>query len=196
MKYAKDFIEYFSPFPVFTARDARLFFMKRKAGAGYYRLFMHNMVKRGRVLPIVRGSYTLNDDPFVAGFAFSPFYYGLETVLAHYKLWDYPTPITIVTTNRVRKSGIVLLGRNAGLKKIQKRYFFRYSMIPYGDNFYIPMADMEKTIIDSVYFNSPFSEAVYAAMAERVDKSKLLHYLNRYSGAIKRRVLNVCPSIL
>ena len=191
MRYVKEFLRYFQAFPTFTTKDVRLFLLKNKASRGYHKIFMHNMLKSGKVFSVARGHYTLHDDPFIAGFAFSPFYYGLETALTHYKLWDYVTPMSIVTTKRVKKSSIVLLGRNASVRRIQRSNFFGYSMVRYEDNMYIPMADIEKTLIDSVYFHSRFSAAVYAAMTERIDKKKLDDYLKHYSSIVKKQVSDI-----
>ncbi|MDE1861272.1 MAG: hypothetical protein KGH72_06180, partial [Candidatus Micrarchaeota archaeon] len=155
-----------------------------------YKIFIHNMVKSSRVFAIWKGHYTLHEDPMIGGFAFSPFYYGMETSLTHYKLWDYMTPISIITTNRVRKGSIELLGRNATIRKVQKSKFFGYSMVQYKD-MYIPMADIEKTLIDSVYFHTPFSTQVYAAITKKIDKRRLNSYLKKYSLIVKKEVYNV-----
>ncbi len=188
MKYVKAFLKYFKVFPTFTAKDAKLFLKKNGAGSDYYKVFMHNMIKSGNVFSVGRGHYTLHDDPVVAGFAFSPFYYGMEMALTHYKLWDYMTPISIVTTNRVRKGSIELLGRNASVRRIQKEKFFGYSMVYYKDDIYIPMADIEKTLIDSVYFHSRFNKGVYVAIAEKIDRKRLARYLKHYNNIIKKQV--------
>ncbi len=188
MKYTEQFLEYFLKFPAFTVRDARLFLQKKGATAGYSKIFLHNMTASGKVFTVARGRYTLYDDPMVAGFAFSPFYYGMETALTHYKLWDYITPISIITTNRVRRGAITILGRNASVRRIQQNKFFGYSMTQYKTNLYIPMADIEKTLIDSIYFHSRFSKSVYASIAERVDKKRLESYLKHYSGIIRQQV--------
>jgi len=191
MKYIKKFLEYFDGFPTFTVKDVKLFLSKHGTRGNYYKTFMHSMVKNGRAYTIKKGRYTLHDDPMVAGFAFSPFYYGMETALTHYKLWNYMAPISIVTTNRVRSKDIKLLGRNATVRKIQKSKFFGYSMVHYKDDMYIPMADIEKTLIDSVYFHAHFSSDVYAELAKKIDRKKLEGYLKEYSGIVKRQVNNV-----
>lgn len=191
MKYVNAFLKYFGAFPTFSSRDVRLFLRKNSAGSDYYKIFMHNIIKRGKVFTIRRGCYTLHNDPTVAGFAFSPFYYGLETALTYYKLWNYVTPLSIVTTKRVRKGSIVLLGRNANVRRIQKKHFFGYSMVHYGDNLYVPMADIEKTLIDSVYFHSRFSKEVYATISKRIGRKKLSDYLKCYSKIIKKQVDSV-----
>lgn len=188
MKYVKQFLEYFKVFPAFTSRDVKLFLRKNGAGEGYYRIFMHDMVRSGRAFGIRKGAYTLHDDPLLAGFIFSPFYYGLETALTYHKLWDYVTPITIITTKRIGGGAIALLGRNASLRRIKKKNFFGYSMVEYGSNFRVPMADIEKTLIDSVYFHSRFGKEVYSAIAERIDAEKLDGYLKHYSSIVKKQV--------
>ncbi|MCL5419729.1 MAG: hypothetical protein M1354_02520 [Candidatus Marsarchaeota archaeon] len=188
MKYVKEFLEYFQAFPTFTANDAKLFLRKNGSERDYYKVFMHNMIKNRKILSISKGHYTLHDNPVVAGFAYSPFYYGMEMALTYYKLWNYMTPISIVTTNRIRKGNIVLLGRNANVRRIQKNKFFGYSMVYYKDSIYIPMADIEKTLIDSIYFHSLFDKEVYSAMVGKLDRKRLARYLRNYSNIIKKQV--------
>ncbi len=187
MRYTRIFLNYFEKFPAFTAKDVKLFLRKNEAEKDYYKVFMHNMIKSGRAFTVRRGHYTLHDDPMIAGFAFSPFYYGMETSLTYYKLWDYMTPISIITTNRIRESNIELLGRNASIRRVQRDKFFGYSMVQYKD-MYIPVADVEKTLIDSVYFHARFSKPVYSAMIKRIDRKKLNNYLKRYTEIIKKQV--------
>ncbi len=50
------------------------------------------------------------------------------------------------------------------------------------------MADVEKTLIDSVYFHARFSKPVYAAMVKKIDRKKLNNYLKRYTEIIKKQV--------
>ena len=191
MKYIKQFLKYFDAFPTFTSRDVRLFLQKNGAGSDYHKIFMHNMIKNGKVFLIKRGRYTLHDDPMVAGFIFSPFYYGMATALTHYKLWDYVTPISIITTMRVRKSSIELLGRNATVRRVHKDKFFGYTMVQYTDNLYIPMADIEKTLIDSVYLRARFSNEVYTNIKKNIDRKKLAKYLKHYNITIKKQVIDI-----
>ena len=188
MKYTSDFLKYFDKFPAFTVKDVKLFLLRKGANRDYYKVFMHNMIRSGKAMSIERGRYTLHDNPMVAGFAFSPFYYGMETSLTYYKLWDYVTPISIITTNRVRKSGMLLLGRNVSVRRIQRSKFFGYLMVEYEKGLYVPMADIEKTMIDSVYFHARFSKDVYSAIAKRIDRKSLNSYLERYSSIIRKQI--------
>ncbi len=188
MKYIKQFLKYFEAFPAFTSKDVKLFLRKNGANEGYYKIFMHDMVKSGRAFGIRKGSYTLHDDPMFAGFIFSPFYYGLETALTYHKLWEYVTPITIITTRRVDDVKIKLLERNASVRRIQRKNFFGYSMVKYGNDLYVPIADVEKTFIDSVYFHDYFNKVVCSKIAKKVNIKRLHEYLKSYSDIVKKQV--------
>lgn len=188
MKYVDKFLNYFAKFPIFTARDVKLFLGKHGAGEGYYRIFMHNMIGSKRAFQIKRGYYTLHDDLMAAGFAFAPFYYGLETALTYHKLWDYMTPVTIITTRSVRSGNRSIFGRNVNVRRISKKMLFGYSLIMYEDLFYIPMADIEKTLIDSVYFRAAFDKDVYKNILGRTDMGKLQKYLKICPKAVRSHV--------
>lgn len=188
MKYVEKFLEYFGGFPAFTSNDVKLFLDRNGAGEGYYKTFMHNLVASGRAFQIKKGHYTLHDDLMAAGFAFSPFYYGMETALTHYDLWDYMTPVSIITAKRVRSGMRTFFGRNVSIRRISEKMLFGYSMVKYEDLFYVPMADIEKTLIDSVYFHAAFSEDVYGRIFEKADLKKVDKYLSAYPEAVKSRM--------
>ena len=148
---------------------------------------MHNLIGSKRAFQVKRGYYTLHDDLMVAGFAFAPFYYGLETALTYHKLWDYMTPITIMTTKSVRSGNRSVFGRNVSIRRISKKMFFGYSLVKYEELFYIPMADIEKTLIDSVYFHQP-SKEVYRSILDRTDVRNLRNYLKACPKAVRSQV--------
>jgi predicted transcriptional regulator of viral defense system len=188
VKYVRRFLEYFSKFPIFTTNDVKLFMSKSGAGKDYHKIFMHNMVISERVFQIKRGYYTLYNDPMAAGFAFSPFYYGLETALTYYDLWDYMTPISIITSKKAKPGIRNVLGRNVSVRRVSKKMFFGYSMINYENLFYIPMADIEKTLIDSVYFHTIFNKEVYKKISKNLDSEKLQKYLRHCSRIVASQV--------
>lgn len=194
MKYMNGFLAYFKGFPIFSANDVKLFFHKNGANGDYYKIFMHNLINKNRIFRIKKGCYTAHNDLMVAGFAFSPFYYGLETALTYHKLWDYVTPITIITTKKVRNGIREILGRNVSVRRISKKMLFGYDTVNYEDKFYVPIADMEKTLIDSVYFNASFNEEVYRSLISKVNKKKLNGYLKNYSEIINIRVRELVKS--
>lgn len=177
MKYVQNFLAYFEKFPIFTTNDVKLFLRKSGGGRDYYKVFMHNLISSERVFQVKRGYYTLHNDPMTAGFAFSPFYYGLETALTYHGLWDYVTPISIITTKKATPGVRSIMERNVSVRRISRKMFFGYSMVKYENLFYIPMADVEKTLIDSFYFHTVFNKEVYAMLLKRMDTKKLRAYL-------------------
>ena len=57
------------------------------------------------------------------------------------------------------------------------------------------MGDIEKTFIDSVYFHSRFNKEVYAAMAKKIDRKKLVRYLKRYNSIVKKQVSDLLKTV-
>ena len=53
---------------------------------GYLKRMINYLLGKGELKRITSGIYTLHDDIMVAGFAFQPFYYGLESALTIRKL--------------------------------------------------------------------------------------------------------------
>ena len=51
---------------------------------------------------MAKGVYTFHNDITVVGFAFKPFYYGLENALTILKLWDQNTNPVVITWKNVR----------------------------------------------------------------------------------------------
>ena len=81
MKYMKQFTEEFSKKPAFVIGEVKSFLDRRNASEGYYRLLIQNMIKSNRIHKITRGAYTFHDEVQYVGFAFQPFYYGLEDAI-------------------------------------------------------------------------------------------------------------------
>jgi hypothetical protein len=58
------------------------------------------LLRSGRIYKITRGSYTFYDEVQYAGFAFQPFYYGLEDALSLLGLWKQETNPVIITPGK------------------------------------------------------------------------------------------------
>ncbi len=60
-----------------------------------------------------------------------------------------------------------------------------YNYLPYG-GFYVPVSDVEKTLIDLVYFHETPGADVLREIAKRAAWKVLKEYLSRYSEAFVR----------
>jgi len=156
--------------PSFTIADAgRLF---PKASRAYVALLLHNLCKRGDIFRISRGVYSFHDDTTAAGFAYSPFYYGLQNALSIHGLWEQETNPVILTPRHVRTGRRVFCGANYIVRRIGRPLFFGYEMVQYS-GFWVPVSDVEKTLIDMVYFRQPVSDELLVEFRRKIDKKKL-----------------------
>ena len=129
----------------------------------------------------------------VSGFSYSPFYYGLQEALSFRNLWEQETNPVIITIKKVRpglKSSFD--GGNIVLHRINRKYFFGFDFIDYY-NIQIPVSNIEKTIIDFVYYKeeSSLSKEVIKEIKEKIDMKKLSEYLKEYPSHLQKNVLSI-----
>lgn len=143
----------------FTKKDASKLFSKDKISNEYLDQLLHNLVKQNKIIRITNGSYTFKKDLMVSGFAYSPFYYGLQEALSLRNLHEQETNPIIITKNKIKPGIKTIQGSNVLLRRIDCKYFFGFDFIKYYD-MEIPVSDYEKTLIDFVYYNEPLSKEV------------------------------------
>ena len=54
--------------------------------------------------------------------------------------------------------------------------YFGYEL-KFFDNRYVRISDLEKTLIDLVYFDYPFNDEILPSLIKKIDKQKLFTYL-------------------
>jgi predicted transcriptional regulator of viral defense system len=74
------------------------------------------------------------------------------------------------------------------VKRIRNDMFFGYKTIEY-DGFMVPVSDLEKTVIDMLYFHGGIRGELWPGILERLDRKRLREYLERYDGRFGKRVL-------
>lgn len=190
MKYIREVKETFSStkFPVFKMRDLRTLLSRRGIGEGYSRLLVHKLAEEGAITRITKGIYSFHEDVDVVGFAFRPFYYGVENALSLLGISDQGTNPIVITTRNVRKGSRQFRGRNYVVRTIRKDLFFGYSLLKVGD-FWLPVSDIEKSLIDIVYFDGAVREDLAEKIRGRIDRRRLDTYLKRYDRSFSNRVL-------
>ena len=119
-----------------------------------------------------------------------PFYYGLQDALSLRNLWEQETNPVIITPRKVRSGLRTFEGRNYIVRWIDRSMFFGFSLMKYGD-FFIPVADPEKILIDMVYYREFIPEETKTTLQDSIDRELLSEYLLRLSIPTKKRVLSV-----
>jgi len=189
-KYLNEVMEFFKKTPVVSTRDIRLIINKNITRKNYTHLLVHNLIKSGRVKKVVKGFYTIHDESTVAVFCFKPAYIGLQDALSLHNLWDQESNAVIITAKKVRSGVRRILDSNVVVHRINPRYFFGSELIKYG-NFYVSVSDVEKTLIDFVYFKEPLDKEVLKEIKRRVEKEKINKYLKYCPKRIKKNVLRL-----
>ena len=197
MKYSKDFELIFNSFDytVFTIDDVKLALKEKNISYPYLRLMLHNLIKSGTVKRITNGVYTFHNDMAVIGFAFRPFYYGLENALSFLGISQQVTNDIIITTRNIRTGTRNFYGRNYRIVKIPKNLLFGYNTIKYG-NFWIPVSDLEKTLIDMLYFKVQIRAELYKTISKNLDTKKLHKYLKRYDYKFSNMAMKTAKYIV
>ena len=188
MKYMKEFVEKFTNKPAFSSTDARNFFSFRNGPEGYYKTVVNNLVTQKKLHRISRGHYTFHNEAQFVGFAFQPFYYGLGDALSLRNLWEQETNPVVITPRKARSGLRTFEGRNYVVHWIARSMFFGYSPLRYGD-FYIPVADPEKILIDFIYYHEFLPEDAIEELVNAVDRNLMEEYLPRLNPSLRIKVI-------
>ncbi len=185
MTYPQKLAEAFSKQPAFTIADAQ----KALGGISraYLNLLMHGLLKKKKLFRIGKGVYSFYDDLQVVGFAFRPFYYGCQEALSIRGLWEQETNPTVITPRKARSGLRSLEGGNYVVRRINRKMFFGFETIKQGE-FWVPVSDVEKTLIDLAYFRQPVSMEVVKEFRKRYDAKKLARYLKKSPRRVVEKI--------
>lgn len=185
MKYNSDFIRYFSKEKCFTFGDLKRFLIDKGATEAYAKLFAHKMLKSGRIFRLTNGVYSFSNDEAVIGFAFPPFYYGLEYALTIRKLWTQVSNPVVITASKAMPGIRESMGKRIVVRRISKRMFFGFEYVRFSGIF-VPVSDLEKTIVDLIYYRIGIGGEVERLVA-LADKRKLMRYAEK--AGIRKKVM-------
>ncbi len=189
MKYVKQFFNTFQNKYVFSANDVKRFFSFRKANNDYYKIFLYKLMKEDKINKIRYGYYSFYNDIMLTGFSYYPFYYGLENALSILKLWEQETNPVIITPLHVRTGLMQFNNRNYIVRKISREMFFGYTYVKYFD-FYIPVSDIEKTLIDLIYYNEKIPSELFNELKYKANKNVLKMYISKIKeNRVKNKII-------
>lgn len=185
MNYIEKIEQAFENQITFTTNDAKR--TCKGLSNEYAKLLLHELVKKKKIFRITKGVYSFKDDIYVTGFAYQPFYYGLETALTLHKLWEQETNPIIITPRQVRNGLKKFEETNYLLKRINRNMFFGYESIKYYD-FYVPISDLEKTLIDLYYYKKHISTELKNEFKKKINYAKLNEYLKKIPEKTRKKI--------
>lgn len=180
---------YFKDWKIFTFRDVKMLFRDKLSDNGVKQL-IHRNIKNGMLHKITNGIYTYSDNMMVYGYAFGDFYYGLGFALDYYDIISQIMNPVIITTSKVRPGRRIINKTPIVIYRIKEDMFFGYTFKKIN-GVEVPISDVEKTFIDTVYYNYKLEQYVYGIIQKRLDYSKLDEYLKMCPEWLRKRVRNV-----
>ena len=188
IKYISEIRRFLKESPVVDINSLKKFI--KKNNKEYIYLLINNLLKKKEIKQLTKGYYTIHEDQSLIVFCFKPSYLGLQNALSFHALWEQETNPVILTTKNTRKGIRKVFGRNIIIRKLNKKYFFGFDYYLDGD-FYLPYSDIEKTLIDMLYFKQPIDNEIINNFKKKLNKTKLKTYLKNYPKKFQKRVLKV-----
>lgn len=160
----------------------------------YARHLIRNLLLKGKIRKLAKGWYTQGNDSSLAVFCFQPAYFGMQDALSFHGVWEQETIPIIITTKRVKRGIRKVMGSNVLVRRIKKEYFFGFESHE-QNGMYLPYSDVEKTLIDMLYFRENISKEVLNCILKKMDTKRFGDYLKRYPKKLqiimKGRMLNL-----
>ena len=176
--------------PVFGVKNLA----ERGVPAAYARQRLHQMYASGSIFRVERGKYTASDNAvLVATHLTEPCYLTLWSAMSARGLTtQIPFAVQVATTRERFTRRIEFGGTEIRFYRLRPGMMFGYENVPFGDGCRIPLARVEKILIDAIYTREiPLGELGEAA--ESAD-ARLLKEYSELTG--NRRVINAVKELL
>ncbi len=189
-KYLDEIDRLFKKSPVVDFSSISRIINNKKKVRGYTKQIVRNLLLNKKIKRLTKGCYTIHEEPSLAVFCFKPSYLGLQDAMSFYNLWEQETIPIIVTYRKIKPGLRKVFGMNVLIRRIDKKYFFGFDYARQGD-FYFPVSDVEKTLIDMLYFKQKMDPEVLNNFRKRIDRKKFKSYLKIYPRKFRKRVLEI-----
>ncbi|HLD89097.1 MAG TPA: hypothetical protein VI894_02725 [Candidatus Nanoarchaeia archaeon] len=187
-KHMKKIEELFKKSPVVSYSSIERIIRNKKKKSQYGKQLIRNLILKGRINRLAKGFYTSSNDSSLSVFCFKPAYLGLQDALSFHNLWEQETIPVILTTRKIRQGIRKVMEGNVLIRRIEKKYFFGFDYVQQG-NCYPPYSDLEKTLIDMVYFREKINPEALRHFTKKINQKKLSGYLKKYPKRIRNAVV-------
>ncbi len=188
-------MDYFSHQPLFTAGDAKRYLTKMGSNAEYSRLLLHNLVKSGRLFRIKKGFFAFSRNEAAVGFAFRPFYYGMEYALTIRRIWTQQSNPVIITTSKANPGVRDVLNSKVVIRRINSNAFFGFESVNYSGMF-VPVSLPEKILLDFIYYGTEIDVSTCKAILISCNRKMLKDFASRMGKKCRSRVTELLAGSL
>jgi len=153
----------------------------------YAYVVVNHLLKRGEMRRITKGHYTVYEEPSLLVYCLKPAYLGLQDAMSFHDLWEQETNPIVITARKVRTGVREVLGQNVWVRRISPKYLFGYEYLSSGE-FLLPVSDVEKTLVDMVYFGEIRKDTA-KRFRGKINQKKLRGYLKKYESGFRKKFL-------
>lgn len=172
----KQFVEKLEKSSAFSFKQ-----IEAKLGKNYAKTFIHTLAERGRIVKLLKGWYTFKKSPYLITIPLGKAYIGLGTAAFLHGAWNQVPIVCVLSPNaslKARSGMRVVAGWNVLIKKISDKMYFGYEEKFFEDiEEWIRVSDIEKTLIDIVYYDYAFAGEIIPKLMEMASRKKLEKYI-------------------
>ncbi len=171
-------VEVLRGYPLFTVNDVAKLIRK----TSYYpKIFVSRLVKKGIASRIMRGKFTMQEDPLVfASLLYPPSYIALWSALSFHGMTEQIPKDMFVATGKKRA---IINFKGVAIKAAPLKHMWGFDRHNYN-GFIITVSDKEKTLIDCIETGIVPMHILFDGIDEKeLDKEKLVSYLLRIKNS-------------
>lgn len=149
---------------------------------------LHYMTKKGLVRRIMKGAYTISNDPkVVATWLYIPSYISMEYALFLRNIVEQIiNVIQVMISFKIKNMEIEIYGQRVKFYRIPKRLMFGFNCEYSDDGFCYLIAEPEKAILDMLYHNKDLR--AFTIHWDELDLDKLIMYSKEYPKRVRKRL--------
>ncbi len=136
---------------------------------------------------IKRGFYTFSRNEKVIGFAFRPFYYGMEYALTLRKIWTQQANPVIMTTSKANAGLREVMNSKVIVHRIDSHAYFGFEYLSFSGLF-LPVSLPEKILLDFLYFQADIDPVTRQALMKESNRKVLRNFAERMGSRYSTQI--------
>ena len=121
------------------------------------------------------------------GFAFRPFYYGMEYALTLRKIWTQQANPVIMTTSKANAGLREVMNSKVIVHRIDSHAYFGFEYLSFSGLF-LPVSLPEKILLDFLYFQADIDPVTRQALMKESNRKVLRNFADRMGSRYSTQI--------
>ena len=139
------------------------------------------------MIRIKKGFYTFSRNENVIGFAFRPFYYGMEYALTLRKIWTQQANPVIMTTSKANAGLREVMNSKVIVHRIDSHAYFGFEYLSFSGLF-VPVSLPEKILLDFMYFQADIDPSTRQTLIKESNRKVLRNFADRMGSRYSTQI--------